>query len=107
MSIVVQPAIAASSSSVGGEVGNAASAEADLAAAGVGCREHALGDALDGHGTARRTVSYTHIWPGNWMAGPGRADPAAQHTPSRRHAGALPVLGSNEYSCRLTHRSPC
>jgi hypothetical protein len=46
-----------------GEVSNAASAETALAAAGAGCREHAPGDALDGHRTAD-SISYTHILPG-------------------------------------------
>jgi hypothetical protein len=56
-----------------GEVGIAASAEAELAAAGVSCRERAQGDALDGHGTARRTISYTHILPGDeTVVGGGR-----------------------------------
>src|SRR5262249_53688850 len=59
-----------------GEAGIAAGAESELAAAGVGDREHALGDALDGHGTVRRTISHAPTLPGTKMAGPG-AGPAA------------------------------
>jgi hypothetical protein len=38
----------------------AAGAEPDLAAAGVGHREHAWAGALDGHGAVHRTISHAH-----------------------------------------------
>jgi hypothetical protein len=67
-SIAAQPAMAPSSSSARGEAGSAAGAEPGLAAAGAGDREHARGDALNGHGAVRRTISHTHALPGNRMA---------------------------------------
>jgi hypothetical protein len=68
-SIAVQPAMAPSSSSAGGEAGIAAGAEPERAAAGAGDREHAPGDALDGHGAVPRTTSHAHALPGNRLAG--------------------------------------
>jgi len=66
-----------------GEVGIAARAEPELAAAGVGYREYALGDALDGHGTVQRTISHTPYLARQLDARPGRRSSSPRRSPAR------------------------
>ena len=73
--------------------GTAAHAGRPQAAAGVGDRDHALGDALDGHGAVRRTISHTHALPGNWMACVGRW-PATQAQPLHVTSRQLERIGA-------------
>jgi imidazolonepropionase-like amidohydrolase len=76
-----------------GELGAAAGAEPELAAAGVGHREHARAEALDDHGPVHRTIGHTHYY-ARHSSHPAHLGAAAGMTPMQALAASTSVAAT-------------